>query len=99
MTQIERIEYMENIFDKTELSVKKLQDAIGEYKTAIKYIKELEAYYESDTWRQDYEDDENGKIPENLKRGVLSEDGIYSLLEENTELIENISQLARDICD
>ena len=99
MTQIERIEYMENIFDKTELSVKKLQNAIEEYKTAIKYIKELEAYYESDTWRQDYEDDENGKIPENLKRGVLSEDGIYSLLEENTELIENISQLARDICD
>lgn len=32
--------------------------------------------------------DEAGKLPKNLKRGVLSEDGIYNVLERNKELLE-----------
>ncbi|MBQ3516767.1 MAG: DUF4298 domain-containing protein, partial [Lachnospiraceae bacterium] len=39
-----------------------------------------EAYYGSDIWRKDYEDDESGKLPADLKRGVLSEDAVYHLL-------------------
>ena len=38
-------------------------------------IKDLEAYYTSDAWKQDYADDEAGRLPADLKRGVLSEDG------------------------
>lgn len=43
-------------------------------------IKDLEAYYTSDAWKQDYADDEAGLLPADLKRGVLSEDGIYDVL-------------------
>ena len=32
--------------------------------------------------------DEAGKFPEKLKRGVLSEDGIWNMLERNKELLE-----------
>ena len=42
----------------------------------------LEAYYTSPAWRTDFEADEAGLLPPDLKRGVLSEDGIYNLLEE-----------------
>ena len=42
----------------------------------------LKEYYESPQWREDFEADEAGKFPKDLKRGVLSEDGIYNLLEE-----------------
>ena len=43
---------------------------------------ELEAYYKSPEWKRDFADDEAGRLPKGLKRGVLSEDGIYNLLEE-----------------
>ena len=45
-------------------------------------ISELEAYYTSGEWKQDFAADEAGLLPKGLKRGVLSEDGIYNLLEE-----------------
>ncbi len=48
-------------------------------------ISELEAYYTSDEWKQDFA---AGLLPKGLKRGVLSEDGIYNLLEEYKEVSE-----------
>ena len=42
----------------------------------------LEAYYTSGDWREDYEADERGELPPDLKRGVLSQDALYDLLEE-----------------
>ena len=35
---------------------------------------------------EDLADDEAGRLPKGLKRGVLSEDGIYNLLERYREL-------------
>jgi hypothetical protein len=40
----------------------------------------LAEYYTSDEWKQDFADDEAGLLPKDLKRGVLSEDGIWNLL-------------------
>ena len=51
-------------------------------------ISELEAYYTSGEWKQDFAADEAGLLPKGLKRGVLSEDGIYNLLEEYKEVSE-----------
>ena len=51
-------------------------------------ISELEEYYTSDEWKQDFADDEAGLLPKKLPRGVLSEDGIYNLLEEYREVSE-----------
>lgn len=48
----------------------------------IKLVGELEAYYTSPLWKQDLAADEAGLLPGDLKRGVLSEDGIYDLLTE-----------------
>lgn len=61
----------------------------GENSDRLKYlISELEAYYESVKWRKDFESDEAGLLPKNLKRGVLSEDGINDLLDEYKEVSE-----------
>ena len=51
-------------------------------------ISELEAYYTSDEWKRDFADGEAGLLPKKLQRGVLSEDGIYNLLEEYKEASE-----------
>ncbi len=37
-------------------------------------------YYEGGQWQEDYAMDEQGLLPANLKRGVLSEDGVYVFL-------------------
>jgi hypothetical protein len=46
----------------------------------------LAAYYESGDWRRDFEDDEAGRLPPDLKRGVLSEDAVYNALSDNDRL-------------
>ena len=51
-------------------------------------LAELEKYYTSDAWKRDFAADEAGLLPMELKRGVLSEDGIYDLLERNKDLLE-----------
>ena len=50
-----------------------------------KMLCELTSYYESGQWLKDFESDERGELPKDLKRGVLSEDGVYNLLSEFKE--------------
>ena len=71
---------MEALFDKSEEVVERLESALEDFAELQPSIEELEAYYDGPDWRADFEADEAGKLPKNLKRGVLSEDGIYNLL-------------------
>ena len=76
MQQIERIQYMEQLLDFV-LKARKEQDKQERIQEAIRILSE---YYGSDEWKQDFADDEAGLLPKDLKRGVLSEDGIWNLL-------------------
>lgn len=53
----------------------------------------LEAYYTSPAWRTDFEADEAGLLPPDLKRGALSEDGIYNLLEDFKWVEEEVKEM------
>ena len=82
--QIERIKKYESYMDEATLLIRTDRNS-----DRLKYlISELEAYYESIKWRKDFESDEAGLLPKNLKRGVLSEDGINDLLDEYKEVSE-----------
>ena len=81
MTRIERITKMEALFDKSEEVIKRLETALEDFAKIENDIAKLETYYDKD-WRKDFEADEAGKLPKDLKRGVLSEDGIYDLLSD-----------------
>ena len=70
LDRIERVEKYERLFDEALIS----RDP--------EKLAALEAYYTSGQWREDYEADERGELPPDLKRGVLSQDGLYDLLEE-----------------
>ena len=63
---------------------------IVEYKDFLSEIKKLETYYTSQQWKDDYAMDEAGIVPEKLKRGVLSQDGIWNMMERNKELTRRI---------
>ena len=80
--QIKRIMQMEENLDAAKGVLERFRKALDDYTMIQDTILELEAYYASEG-RKDFEADEAGKLPEDLKRGVLSEDGLYDVLEEN----------------
>lgn len=82
MTQLERIARMEALFDKSEEVVKRLEAALEDFADLEPDIEALEAYYDGPDWQADFEADEAGLLPSDLKRGVLSEDGLWNLLED-----------------
>ena len=94
MEQIERITYMEQMLDEATEAVSSLSDALEKYSAVQDKLQELAVYYSSKQWRQDFDDDSAGKIPQNLKRGVLSEDAVYNLLTDITDLKERLKKLA-----
>ena len=85
-----RVREMEGVFDRASALMKWCKDATAHAKKLRKELQEaigkLEAYYESPLWKEDFAADEEGKFPAGMKRGVLSEDGVYDLLEEYAEI-------------
>ena len=78
--QLERIKAMEAALDLSRDATDQLSEAIAAQVDALDRLRELSAYYGSQQWFQDCEADERGKLPEDLKRGVLSEDLAYEAL-------------------
>ena len=71
---------MESVFDEVQKALSEgvdIEDALLQEKIEI-----LIQYYESEQWKNDYSADERGELPADLKRGVLSEDGVYNLLND-----------------
>ena len=93
MEQIERIQEMERCLDVSEKAIRELSEALSKYEETWSQYRKLTSYYGGDLWMQDYEDDEAGKLPQDLKRGVLSEDTVYDLITENRELMVRMLRL------
>ena len=68
LDRIERVETYERLFE----AAKERPDR--------EKLRLLDSYYTSGAWLEDYTADENGEFPPELKRGVLSQDGLYELL-------------------
>ncbi len=78
--QIRRISHYEDILDRVKAELDLLDAEIEKVRSLLPEAGELAEYYGSDVWKSDFADDEAGKLPESLKRGVLSEDAVYDLL-------------------
>lgn len=91
---IQRIAAMEAAFDRTDLAVRMLESALDTYETVKVDIDRLTDYLESGAWREDFEADEAGLVPGGLKRGVLSEDGLYNLLADIVRVNDHLQELA-----
>lgn len=79
---IERILQMEKYLDEVLDAAKNCPDSIKENGAIRAKIQLLTEYYESPQWLEDYECDERGELPTDLKRGVLAQDTLYDLLEK-----------------
>ena len=76
--RIERVKRMELYYDEL-LKIKEAQSVLNDEQREM--LLGLSGYYESGLWLSDYEADERGELPAELKRGVLSQDGLYELFE------------------
>lgn len=84
---------MEERLDAVSAAVEQLTAALDKYQQVADSLAELNAYYGSDLWKQDFAADEAGQLPHDLKRGVLSEDGLWNVLAENRILELRLSKL------
>lgn len=96
MNRIERITKMEECLEVSAEAVKKLSEALEAYETALREKNRLFDYYGSVQWMRDYEADEAGKLPKDLKRGVLSEDTVYDLILEDRDLAVRMAKLVTE---
>lgn len=90
--QLNRIKRMESYLDEAALIVKELSAALEKYEKMEKKYYKLEEYYGSSAWLGDFEADEAGLIPADIKRGVLSEDAVYNLIIEHKELMKRMQR-------
>ena len=97
MEQLTRIREMERRLEEATAAVGQTEEALERYEAAQEAVERLAAYLDSEEWRQDFADDEKGLLPADLKRGVLSEDGIWNLLNSNRELALKMRELSDKI--
>lgn len=94
MEQMERISRMEELLNFSSEAIKELAKALDKYEKAAEAVSTLSNYYGSNEWKQDYAADEAGLLPKDLRRGVLSEDGIWNMLSEWQELREQMMRIS-----
>ncbi len=98
--EYEHITKYENILNQFDDKVHELEELMQFFEEHHQDFVQLMDYYYSDQRREDLEDDNHGKIPEDLHRGVLSEDAIYDLYAKyrgvSLKMLENGTQFFKE---
>lgn len=84
---LKRVQEMEDRYNAVGRAVDGLDEAISEFKKTRPDLAGLKEYMDCGQWKVDFEADEAGEIPAEVKRGVLSEDGLYDLLQRADRIV------------
>ena len=87
---VSRVKTMEKAFNLVSGTLLKLQENTDAIEKLKGTVSELDKYLSSGLWKKDFEADERGEIAVDVKRGVLSEDGLYNLLEEYGNIVKSL---------
>lgn len=77
---------MELRMERVAAAVRQLDEAVDLFCRLRADIRQLEEYYHQGLWLHDFADDEAGLLPKDMLRGVLSEDGLWNLLDKCSEI-------------
>ncbi len=83
---IKNITEMENILNETDSLISEMEVLIKKWKKNQNDFARLMSYYGSENWHKDREDDDAGIIPQDLPRGVLSEDAVHNTFGNRREI-------------
>ena len=92
---IDRIEKNEKRLDLIQANVKELERVLKQFKANKKELNLLNKYCESKNWLKDKDDYENNLIPK-IKAGVLSEDAVWNLNEDISDLLKEMKSIIKD---
>jgi hypothetical protein len=90
---IDRIKKMEKRLDECTAATAKLNRQLDRVEAALDGMAGLFDYYGSGEWHEDRE----GKLPDGVKAGVLSEDAVYDQITEVRATAIRMLELATDI--
>ena len=88
-----RVMEMELRYDELTRVMGNLETAVLEYKAFKEDLDALRNYMASGQWKKDFEADEAGEVPSRIKRGVLSEDGLYDFLQGADEILAQTKEV------
>lgn len=91
---MKKIDICEEKFNKIIEILNKLESDIDELSKVKDYIKEIEEYYESPQFMKDYDDETI-----NNKYAILSEDGVWNMLEKLNDLQDEFNNIVEEIYD
>lgn len=89
----ERINQMSEAFNRLSAVTATLTDGAEELKDLAPDVDLLKDYISSGQWLKDFEADERGEIGTDVDRSVLSEDGLYNLMEDLDDLMHTFEWL------
>ncbi len=81
---------MSAAFGRAGSAVEAVNRALEALEEAKNDLAVLDRYQRSGQWLKDYKADEAGKIPGNINRGVLSQDGLYNLLSDYDAIVKRL---------
>ncbi len=90
-----RVAQMEAAYGKARKAVDSLLRELDSFEEVQQELTLLRSYQESGQWLRDFEADERGEIPKDVPRGVLSEDGLDTLLEDAEYLRSRLEALSK----
>ena len=93
--QAQRVQRMEAILDDIQAAERSMETALEQFEKLPPAVRKLDAYYTTH-WREDFEADEAGLLPQDLKRGVLSEDAVWDALGDYRALILRMLDAVRN---
>ena len=93
---IARVRKMEEDFNLIREVIDTLDGALYDYEAVQRRIKRLSDYQESGQWLKDFEADEKGELPKDMEKGVLSEDGLDSLLSDIASVHARMDSLVNE---
>lgn len=93
---LNRIRGMEKRMRRAGKILKSMEYALDEWDMMCSDLKILNKYLGSEEWKADLKADEDGLLPESLRRGVLSEDGIWNLLVDHRVLMQRLYEMIKN---
>ncbi len=86
MEHIKKIELMEEYLNTATTTLAEMEQSLEKYVESHQQIALLSEYYGSEEWFEACAIDEKGGFPQDLRRGVLTQDLVYNLLIDNHQL-------------
>ena len=92
---IERVSQMESALVRLNDAIETVEGALDTYEQMWDDYRTLDKYYSGKAWWEDLEADNQGLLPEDLPRGVLSEDALYDALGDAESLRQRLQEIAK----